>query len=201
FFSIAALVILSVSSTFAQEVSVGLRGGVNFSTLQGKDVEGLDYATGLDIALPVELSFSKNFALQPELHFIQKGAAIKYEAEGVENEIRAFQNYLELPILLKGKIGNDKISGYAIAGPTLGYALSQRGVLIEGDDKTSDSVDFTDEQNRFEIGANFGLGAELQAGLGKVVVDARYGLGLSGLTKSDDLAEGVNNEFNSGIAV
>ena len=206
FFSIAALVILSVNSTIAQEqpkVSVGFRAGVNISTWQGKDVEGLDYATGLDFALPVEISISKNFALQPELHFIQKGSSLTFPARSIfdinfpETKIKSIVNYLELPILLKGKIGDEKLSAYAIAGPTFGYATGLYSVTKIDGKRNRESEEFEDAFNRFDVGANIGLGAELQAGRGKFVLDARYGFDFNDQLKDNE----GNAVFNSGIAI
>jgi len=200
--SIATLVILSAGSTFAQNqsnISTGLRVGTNFSTFQGKDVEGHNYVIGLDIAIPVEVSFNEKLAIQPELHFIQKGSGLNYDE--LDQKLRGFYNYLELPILLKGKIGDEKLSAYAIAGPSFGYAINRNLVTIEDGNRESESFDFDkDIDNRFEFGAQLGLGAELQAGRGKLVLDARYGFDFNGFTKADFLQDD-NPNYNSGIAV
>ncbi|MTI30251.1 porin family protein [Xanthovirga aplysinae] len=202
--SIIILIIFSVSSSFAQspaKVSMGLRAGANITKLQGKQIGGMqDYTTGFDFAIPIEVSFSQNFALQPELHYISKGTAASLNEV---LKIRAFQNYLELPILLKGKIGNEKLSGYAIAGPSFGYATNVYSIVTIDGEKERELGDFDkDADNRFDFGVSFGIGAELQAGEGKVVFDVRYGADFNDNAQFRyEEPKGWSGFYNSGIAI
>ncbi|MTI32721.1 porin family protein [Xanthovirga aplysinae] len=208
--SIIAVFLLSISSSFAQEqktqVSAGIRGGVNLSTLQHKNLENNKYAPGFNIAIPVEVSLHKNFAIQPEFHFIQKGVAFDISNGEVEKKERNFTNYLELPILFKGIVGNEVISGYVFAAPTFGYAYDRYNVMVTDGERDRNTAGFTKEgeiqDNRFDFGASFGLGTELQAGPGKVVIDARYGLDFNDNYKfENDKPENYEGTYNSGIAL
>ena len=79
-------------------------------------------------------NFNPYFALQAELNVTQKGFRIT-ESKGFE--IYDFPidvgvdywnrfTYLELPILAKGKIGNDNVKAYGAVGPQFGYLMKGR---------------------------------------------------------------------------
>ena len=121
------------------QVALGVRAGGNFATVNA--TETLDklapdfkYTPGFDLAGVAEINFGRYFALQPELHWTQKGFRF---AETFDVPVGRFNvpagadatfrtNYLELPVLAKLKLGNDLVQAYAAAGPSVGYAMNAK---------------------------------------------------------------------------
>lgn len=131
--------------------------------------------------------FGDNFDLQGELNITQKGFGIK-ESTGfdvfdfpidVGVDYRNRFTYFELPVLAKGKIGNDKVKGYLAIGPQIGYLAKGRSkaivnaiLPIEIFDRNLklDNLGF----NRFEFSGVAALGVEFNLGVGNLFVEGRY---------------------------
>src|SRR5688572_6327021 len=95
------VVIATIFSTtiFAQsKTTFGIRGGVNFQNLNGKDIDGdkleNDLKTGFNAGVNAEIPVGIDFYLQPGLLFSTKGA--KNEIANVE--IKRNLSYLEVPV-------------------------------------------------------------------------------------------------------
>lgn len=182
-------ILFAISTAFAQETSVGLRIGASYFNLNNDELnDDAKYTTGVDVAIPVEFNLSPNFSIQPELHFIQKGVQFEEMIEGEEESFAVKTNYLELPILLKAKYGQEKFKCYAFAAPSVGFATNRFTVEKIGDgDRIKEEVDFIDagdaKSQRWEFSAIAGVGCSMKAGAGSIVLDVRYNLGLSDNTK------------------
>ncbi|WP_271785134.1 porin family protein [Aquimarina algiphila] len=104
-----AVISFSVSSN-AQDIKFGFKGGVNFATLNGDDVnDNLDGRTGYHIGAVLQVSLAETIALQPEL---------LYSAQGIED---TDIDYLNLPVLVKLKFA--KIFSVE-AGPQFGFVVN-----------------------------------------------------------------------------
>lgn len=222
-FSFVAFVLFS-GQLFAQVTfSAGLRAGINSADMEFEssfedDEVSFANRVGLYLGVPVEIRFSNAFALQPELNFIQKGVQIDFSEQGssfreeAEGEITL--NYLELPVLAKLTAGNESFQMFAVAGPRISMALDgefsqdyryfQNDELIE-EESGSIPIPIGSEgddgpgANRFDFGMTFGLGASVKAGAGRLMIDARYDLGLSNW--NFDAMDGEDEIFNRGVGV
>ena len=147
----AALLFLCLTTIQAQEISFGLKGGVNLANVnatQAIDQLTPDFKdiTTLTFGGVAELGINENFAIQSELLYTQKGFGIRQGVDvnlfniplplGVTAETRF--NYLEMPLLAKVKFGQREVKGFLMAGPTFGYATS--GKLVT---KANVLIDFT----------------------------------------------------------
>lgn len=198
FIVLAALMCFGLTVINAQ-TSIGLRVGTNLNKFSYSGEDATDDFTefqksnaGLNFAIPVEFKFSNSFAVQPELSFNQKGEKTSIDFLGLKVTTKTIFNYLELPILGKYMFGTEKIQANILAGPSFGYALN--GKVVEGDE--SEKIDLSDEDvsyNRFDFAAQFGAGVSVNAGPGKVFLDARYYLGLSNLNSDKDYDLKINN--------
>ena len=186
---------LMITIVQAQEVKIGVRVGVNISNQQFKQGEltvepkskfGLDLAVVSDIPLGEVVSFA------PELHWLQKGFVIEdFDNPPVTfDEGTATLNYLELPLLIKFNFG-ETAKFFVMGGPSIGYLLDHK-LVIDGEDND----DLFEFDNRLELGAHLGAGI----GIGPVVVDLRYLLGISNITDEPD-AEIKNNGFGAGVSL
>ncbi|MEM6770344.1 MAG: porin family protein [Bacteroidota bacterium] len=193
FFTI--LVVLSISATaFAQQTVVGLRTGATYFTLNNEEVnDATKHTLGIDLAIPVEFQLSPFFSVQPELHFTQKGVQFEDVVDGNDRTIAVKTNYLELPVLLKANFGSERLRGYAFVAPSVGYATNRfTSEKLGSADRIKEPVDFIEEEaaksRRWDFSAVGGAGASVAVGVGSIVLDVRYSLGLSDNTNFTDEA-------------
>lgn len=198
------------------QVAIGLKGGANFGTVHTTDMLGsitpdFKYATGVVAGAVAEVNFGDHFALQPEIGWVQKGFRFDEGINipignvdipaGVEATIRT--NYIEVPLLAKAKVGNDKVQGYAVLGPSFGYALNGKLItrtrfLFEFDPIRTD-LNLNDlDYNRFEVSAVGGLGVQFNFSGLKWFADARYTYGFTELYNFPVVNEQIKNR---GVAV
>ncbi len=175
FYSVIASLLLTVPALAQSDVTFGIRAGVNFQNLNGKDADGHklenDLKTGFNAGVNAEIPVGIDFYLQPGLLFSTKGA--KYDIQGTE--ITRNISYLELPInfLYKPELGEGHLLlGF---GPYAAYAV---GGKIKGG-STDIDMEFGNEIGEtkpFDAGANLLAGYEfsnnlsfqLNAGLGLI---------------------------------
>ncbi len=99
----------SISSN-AQDIKFGVKGGVNFSSINGNDIsDDIDGRTGYHIGAVAQVGLTDMFALQPELI---------YSAQGIKNlDI----DYINIPVLLKLKFAEL----FSVeAGPQFGFVIN-----------------------------------------------------------------------------
>lgn len=131
--------------TFAQ-IFVGVRGGVSGSTMTKfklienitPDFKLLPAPTG---AIFAEFPITDRFSIQPELAFVQKGFVVNesFNVDGISalgvniplgGRIALKNNYIEMPILAKIKLGNSNEGhAYFLIGPAVGYMVDSRAVI------------------------------------------------------------------------
>lgn len=176
---IAVAATLFSTTVFAQsKTTFGVRAGVNFQNLNGKDATGDErdgkLKTGFNAGVNAEIPVGIDFYLQPGLLFSTKGADAKV-GDGSTN-----LSYLELPVnfIYKPELGTGRmVLGF---GPYAAYAVDGKSKV--GDTKTD--IPFGDEPGewkRFDAGANLLAGYEfsnklsfqLNAGLGLVNINNR----------------------------
>lgn len=195
---LALLLILSAAtSTLFAQWEVGIRGGINTSNIRQTDLletitPDLHDVTGPNISLLATHHLGTHFAIQTELGLATKGFGLGLGKDvnlfGVSLPIGANAesrfNYLEVPVLAKGKIGNEKISAFALLGPSVSYAASGRVVtestgLIQLDLANTRLDLGALGMQRWDIGAVAGAGIEWHTPFGKVFMDGRFQQGFN----------------------
>lgn len=135
YFLILLGLVASFPKTQAQSLSVGIRGGTNFSKIYFKDLSedlaDIRSRPGLDFGLLFNVGISEPFSIQPEIHYMQKGFRNKAESLGREIQQNNIINYLEIPVLAKYTFGNERIKLLINTGPSVGCALNGKET-IEG---------------------------------------------------------------------
>lgn len=180
-----ALITMAASSVQAQ-VSFGIRAGVNFSNINGKDAadDKLEnkLLPGFNAGVNVEIPVADQFYLQPGLLFTTKGT--KWEDSDVKSSI----GYIELPINLvfKPELGAGKmLLGF---GPYVAYGVT--GKISDDNDSEkikfeskSTAIDYAAAGGRmvkpFDAGANVLVGYEFS---NKLSAQLNAGLGLVNMT-------------------
>lgn len=182
---ISLLMILALSGSVAiaqgtSKMSFGIKGGVNFQNLNGKDYSGdkltndmlIGYHAGVDVQIPI----APQFYFQPGLLYSMKGAKNTYTVTGTEFTSTTKLSYIEMPLNLVYKALLGK--GYFMLGfgPYVGYGFSGK-VITEGGSSTVDQkikfqnvVETSDDPTvpyykAFDVGGNIFAGYELASGL------------------------------------
>ena len=160
----------------------GIRAGVNFQNLNGKDFEDDDLdnkmLVGFNIGANAEIPIAQDFYVQPGLLFSTKGAKLDDETD-----VKVKLSYLEIPInlLYKPVLGDGKLLlGF---GPYLAFALG--GKVTDGDNdldiefekeiSQDQAGSFTPYFKRMDAGANLLVGYELSSRI-SAQLNAQLGL-------------------------
>ncbi len=176
--------LLLMLGTAAQaQVSLIPKGGITLSNVNfDQDLAGqksrLGYVAGLGVNFP--LTSDKFFSIQPELLYIQQGTRA---TDGDFN-----LNYVQLPLLVKINFGMENLPIYVNAGPSFGYLLN--------DPVNLGTMTFNDP-NKLDIGLQFGGGVGFGLGPGSLMLDARYGFGLTDIRKEAGVADSFNKSKNN----
>ncbi len=171
----AALALLSYNgiaqtqTVTAGGTTFGIRAGVNFQNLNGKDATGDKLENKLvprfHAGVNAEIPIAPDFYVQPGLLFSTKGAKIE---DGLTNDDKVNLSYIELPVnlLYKPVLGSGRLLlGF---GPYVAYGLGgkYKTSLGDADVKFKGEVDAGDDPDNFymkpfDAGANFLVGYEL----------------------------------------
>ncbi|MEN0006282.1 MAG: porin family protein [Bacteroidota bacterium] len=183
------VVLLSTATVSFAQLAIGAKAGVNIATIDdyafftdvnGEPIDDLPLV-GLTIGAVAEIGLTKFFYLQPEVSFIQRGISWKDdENQGTDIKTTDRYNYLDIAALAKFKYRGEKIGGYLVAGPQLGYLLSGKmtaeGTIIGQEIDSSSDIDVSMEVfNRWEfsVAVGGGLVLPLSAQL-EPFIDVRY---------------------------
>jgi opacity protein-like surface antigen len=155
----------------AQEMGFGIKGGLNFASLSGDDVDDLDSRTGFHLGLLAEFGLTESFSIQPEVLYSAQGAK--------EGDIKWKLDYLTIPVMAKYYA----TEGFSIeAGPYIGFNTTSEW------DFDGETMDLKDDTESTDFGLGLGLGYELPMG---VLFQARYSMGLSDIASDGDIKNSV----------
>lgn len=171
---------LSVGNqTHAQNIRLGLRGGLNVSNFSG-DFNNLenDALVGFHLGANLEFKLGNTISLLPEASFSTQGFKLK-DASGNVDEYKV--NYVNLPVMLRLR----SMGGfYFEAGPQFGF-------------KTGENI----QDNTIE---NFAKGLDLSAAAGiGFISKGGFGLGaryIAGISKVGDFDNNnINPDFKNSV--
>ena len=176
----------------AQDVSGGVKGGVNFANLVfDSDVAdvNLDSRVGLVAGGFVTWPISPRFDIQPEALVSVKGAS--FSDFGADSDVEL--TYLEIPILFR--YGSPISTGTSLklfGGPSLAFKLNAEvtGEFLG----ISADQDIDDEIESFDFGLLLGAGIDS----GRLTFDGRYTWGLRNIaaTEVEDDVQVKNRAFS-----
>jgi opacity protein-like surface antigen len=182
----------------AQSVTIGPMAGVSISTFSGDDADafsetGLDFdkgsRTGFAVGGFAEFEFGSNFAIEPQLLYVQKGARYSGavdDGSGSLLDVSAGINldYIQLPVLFKAELRkpDNKLTPSVFIGPAIGFNLGCT-ITAEGDgqDASEDCPDDTFKSTDFSL--VFGAGLEFN----RFSLQGRYDMGLGSVADADDV--------------
>ena len=158
----------------AQETKVGVKAGLNYSSVVGDLTDGIKFRFSGHGGFFVEMELAYNFALQTELLYSSQGFQVSSDLLAIENNEGAIDdndfrtnvqlNYLTIPVLGKFAL-NDRLD--VEFGPQFGFLLNQVSKI-----KNLDQRDETVPDNRTSISGDFQLDYGVVAGLNLNINDA-----------------------------
>jgi hypothetical protein len=215
------VLLCSVASTLHAQTYVIPKAGLSVSKFNlAENNENMSSVAGFTAGAALNFKLGTKFSIQPELVFIQKGGSAQFKeniGDGIlqTTTTDVTMNYIELPVLAKAMFGNGQVQYYINAGPSISYGLGGKtdysmnynlGGEIVYEESAKGKVHFGDApeeyepqhiyfKERIDFGIQFGGGVFIAS---KVLVDLRYGLGL---TKLDDEAQPKNRTFQVTVGV
>lgn len=141
----------------------------------------------------------KNFGLQAELNYSQRGWKEQDETTGIIFQRRL--NYIEMPVLTHFYLGN-KFRWMLNLGPKIGYLLSESSTNAV---TSSSHEEYTMPiANKFDYGICVGTGFELVSGSTSYTLEARYSFSLSDIfpnAKTDTFGSSGNQFLSVTLGV
>src|SRR5258708_23002571 len=162
--AIVGIVFFTVASfTYAQS-NMGLKGGLNFSTIAPGGNSNQSLRTGFHAGLLWHIPLAQGIAFQPELVYSLQGTKLS-------NDAKLNLGYINAPFLLQAMVGH----GFRLeAGPQLGFLVSaktQSGNTLENVWQGYKTIDAA-------LAVGFGFAGKVGLGF-----DVRYNYGLSNINK------------------
>jgi hypothetical protein len=168
FLPVLIALLISVTSAASAQFRFGIKGGYNLATVKfNKDVLRSENVDGFHVGPLIEFIPDAGVGFDFAILYSRKGFFLENANEGITND------YLEIPVNLKMKIGIPVISPYFAAGPYVAFR-------VDGD-KLWDIVDVNNvksqiEAKSFAAGLNFTAGVEL---VNRIQVGLTYNWGLT----------------------
>ncbi len=171
-------IIISVN-TNAQQVNLGVKGGLNFYNISNDNSSKYDMKTGIHLGLLGHIHLDKSIAVQPELVYSSQGA--KYTSDGTDYKLKL--GYINLPVMLQYMFNN----GFRLeAGPQLGFLVSAKS------EANNNSIDVKDNLKTVDFAVGLGAGyIKPSTGLG---IGLRYNAGLSNINENSSV-KSTNSGF------
>jgi len=182
------LCLLVIAGGYAQNLSAGLKGGVNVAYINGyEEIAGDNVRVAYLFGAYAEVEISDKFSVQPEVHFSSQGAVYEDTEDNFGEEFIQYTDdqfileYVNVPVMLKYY----PVKGFNIqVGPQVGFLTTAKNEYKENGEPVT--VDYKDSVKSTDFGLAVGFGYKTGFGLN---IDARY---IHGLADINDLQIGDN---------
>lgn len=206
----------------ARSTRFGILVGMSMSNFSESGLSGalLD-ASGIEmrrrkggqIGAFVTFPIGRYFALQPEVHYVQKGATFEFSGDGnlpgedpeplpSSAEATLQLAYLEIPLLARVDFGSPdaELKPFLLAGPTLAlrgacqyaFEIEQFNAQFQCDESGEVGVDLEDSSDpvkKVDYGAMFGGGLAVRVFGLPATVQARYSRSLASIARAENGVE------------
>lgn len=179
--TVAILTFGFVNAQEKEDMSFGVKGGLNISTITNVNDVGVSSSSliGFHVGVFGEFMVSDKFAIQPELLYSAQG--IKLDIDGDKGDLKL--DYINIPVMAKYYVAEAFSLEF---GPQIGFLVSAKAKSGGVSEDVKDQFKSTDVSLGF--GANYNFAEKFMLG-------ARYNLGLTRLQK--DLFPGESESKNS----
>lgn len=168
-------------NTVDKTVSFGVKGGVNFATITGDDIDSPDSRTSFHVGALVEFPISDMFSIQAEALYSGKGFDFDFEgSDGDKAELQL--DYIDVPVLAKIYL----TEGLSIElGPQFSFLVNEE---FDFNPNSDDGDIDMDDAESFDFGVAGGLTFVTNMGL---FASGRYTYGLTDVYKDTDIRHSV----------
>jgi hypothetical protein len=178
---VAALVPASAS---AQSFQVGAKGGINIASISWSNQDpkpAISSRTGGIIGGYVAKD-GKKMGLAVEVLYSQKGAHLDFSSTGIIDTIDLKLDYVEIPVLFRFNIPNDKTVIHIYAGPVFAFSVKDEiEETFRTTTQTTPATVTTDDAGAKSSDTGIAIGAQVD--VHKFLVDVRYNWGLMDVVK------------------
>ena len=188
----AATVMLATVGMNAQEreISIGVKGGVNFATVMGDDINSPDSRTSFHVGLLTEFPMTNMFSIQAEA--LYSGQGFKGNFNGTDGDKVEYQlDYISIPVLAKLYI----TKGLSVeVGPQFSFKINEEFDFNPNSNNGDINLEGTAyEAKDLEVAVGAGLTFQTEMGF---FATGRYNYGLTEIIEKSDLK---NSVFQLGV--
>ncbi|WP_292948937.1 porin family protein [Olleya sp. UBA1516] len=197
---ISGLALVNAQSD-SREVQLGIKGGLNSSTISGDDLGDLDSRTSFNAGLVAEIPLTERLSFQPEVLYSGQGFDVReIDQDNIvdtDENIEYQLDYIQVPLLLKAYI----VKGLSVeAGPQFGFKIHEEFDYQPNSDGGDIEIDSDDSYVK-DFDTSIALGAAYKFDNG-FFLSGRYNLGVTDIFEDGTPFEGVdakNNVWQFGI--
>lgn len=194
--------------------------GVSSTTITDTDFSGLDgdvsaglntkRRMGFQIGAYLTQPLSGALSVQPELHYIQKGAKLDFDVNDPELDLNGSVtlklSYVEVPVLLRYDAGQgSRLRPFVVAGPAFAYRVACTLGIESSEFSADQDCDAADDQSsgdddqfkKFDVGGIVGVGLQGQMGGRALSAQLRYSRGFVNIARD----AGDQSPRNTGISL
>jgi len=184
---ITTLTLIALSSfTYAQELKLGVKAGLNFSQLRSDNKWfNADTKAGYQAGLWGRVGIG-SFHVQPEAYFTSKSASIHPDISSQLGKGDVKFTNIDIPILLGKKFNLGLVNAKLQAGPLFSFVINEKNPYAKSVKDTYNNA-LTDYKKQFSS-LVFGTGIDVLS----FSVDLRYELGLGNISKYDGPKQKLN---------
>ncbi len=186
-FFFAVLAIFGMTASSAQEGATtggfhwGVKGGANFSSVNGDDVNDVDSRTGIQIGAVASFEVTELFSVQPEVIYSMRGWK--------DGNVTIKLDYVDVPVVADFEI----IEGLSLqGGPLFGINLSAK---VENEDGNENDIE---DISTLNIGAAIGAQYDFPMGL---FLNIRYDMGFNDVIDNNFDAKNCNLGASVGFMI
>lgn len=185
----------------SKDVQLGIKGGLNSSTISGDDLGDLDSRTSFNAGLVAEIPLTERLSFQPEVLYSGQGFDVReIDQDNIvdtDENIEYQLDYIQVPLLLKAYI----VKGLSVeAGPQFGFKIHEEFDYQPNSDGGDIEIDSDDSYVK-DFDTSIALGAAYKFDNG-FFLSGRYNLGVTDIFEDGTPFEGVdakNNVWQFGI--
>ena len=194
-FCLATLITaLLTAPAFAGPLGKTIKGGISYATIE-HDFLDFDHDLGFVLGLAMNYGLTPGLALQPEILYVQMGAADVATATDEMGQVigtldvTTNLDYIQIPVLLKVDVPlSGSILPTLLLGPAVAFNINADNHLEGmGIDESGDLEDISST----DVSLILGLGMKLGAGPAGVNLELRYNHGLKNIY--DDALVDIHN--------
>jgi hypothetical protein len=182
-------------------LSIGTETGVSRSTLRGFDklaIVKYGPAYNLNHGVNLQYNFCSSFFIKTVLSYDRKGMKVSGNGVMPGGVVINFSQqldmqYLTVPLLFGGSIGNKKLKGFINTGPYASYLLQTSNLIIFDDQYETRIRAFGGGLNKkFDYGVSGGIGLSLLLNRITLSCELRDNLGLRNVSAVQVIGDGSN---------